>query len=152
MSICTTFTRRRQLSMASRVATVIRLAFAAGRISTLFGLEGTLKSALRADLCLRGWHWDDANQAAGNIMSAAHGLLGAERPSWYEGQADYVIAEGLLIERTRCKRCHKTLPEERPMFCSFLCKASHHNHLANVRNASADNAVDIVIKGVKSCR
>ena len=142
-------THRRRLIMAGQVATVIRLTFAAGRISTLFGLEGVLIAALRSDLCLRGWRWREAHGAAANIVHIAHGLLGAERPSWYEGQPDFVISPGLMIERTRCKRCHRPLPEGRPKYCSDLCKSAENHMICNLRNATAEVAADRAIKAAR---
>lgn len=129
---------------------MIRLAFAAGRISTLFGLEGVIVAALRSDLCLRGWRWREAHDAAANIVNIAHSLLGAERPTWYEGQLEHVIAAGLLIERTRCKRCHGALPEGRRKYCSTVCRSSDHSALATLRGASADRAADLAVKTARS--
>lgn len=145
MAVSHAFTQRRQLGMAGRVAKVIRLAFEAGRISSLLGLEGVLRSALRADLCLRGWQWADANQAAVNIVAVAHSLLGAERPDWYEGQPEYVVSDGLLIERTRCKLCHRPLPEERRKYCSQICGSADSHRLVRVRAASDKMVADMAV-------
>lgn len=131
------FNRRRKNAIAGEVAGVIRLSFQAGEIASLFGLEGPLRSAMRADLCLRGWHWNDADQAARDVVAVAHSLLGAERPDWYEGQPEYVIAAGVLIERTRCAWCHKKLPEGRPKYCSDICRAAQNAEM-NRRRALSD--------------
>jgi hypothetical protein len=130
--------RRRRVGIAGEVAGVIRLAFEAGEISSLFGLEGVLRASLRSDLCLRGWHWHEAQRAAADIVNVAHGLLGAERPSWNEGQADFVTAGGTLIERTRCKTCHKAMPEGHLKYCSKGCASADHHRIASRRNAAAD--------------
>lgn len=142
-------THRRRLVMAGQVATVIRLTFAAGRISTLFGLEGAIVAALRSDLCLRGWRWREAHGAAANIVHIAHGLLGAERPTWYEGQPDFVISPGLLIERTRCKRCHRPLPEGRPKYCSNACKSTDQKAIAAIRDATSEVAADRAVRNAR---
>lgn len=142
------FSRRRWQGMAGEVAGVIRLSFAAGEISSWLGLEGTMRAALRADLCLRGWQWRDANQAACDIVAHAHSLLGAERPSWYEGQPEYILAPGVLIERTRCRRCRKKLPEERPTFCSDICRRGHHTMLARIRAEADGEAADLAIRSI----
>lgn len=152
MTVSTTFTRRRRVGMTGEVAKVIRLAFAAGRITTLFGLEGALQAALHADLCLRGWHWVDAHQAATYIVEGARSLLGAKRPDWYEGQPEYVIAEGVLIERTHCKRCHGPLLEESRKYCSALCRYADHKALAAMRAASADQAADMAVRATRSSK
>ena len=135
--------------MAGQVATVIRLTFAAGRISTLFGLEGAIVAALRSDLCLQGWRWREAHGAAANIVHIAHGLLGAERPTWYEGQPDFVISPGLLIERTRCKRCHRPLPEGRPKYCSNACKSTDQKAIAAIRDATSEIAADRAVRNAR---
>lgn len=147
-SVAGNLTKRRKLGMAGQLAAVIRLAYAAGEISSLFGLEGALRASVRADLCLRGWCWRDANQMAVDLVAGAHGLLGAERPDWYEGQPDYVISEGLLIERTRCKRCHKKLPEGHPKFCSDQCRKNHHLLLFRVRSASEAASINLAIRSL----
>ncbi|WP_139816221.1 hypothetical protein [Planktotalea arctica] len=146
MSAHASFSKRRKLGMAGQIADVIRLAFADGQISSIFGLEGVMRASLRADLCLRGWRWLDADQAARDIVSGAHSLLGAKRPDWYEGQPEYVIAEGVLIERTRCKRCHKKLPENHYKFCGDVCRKSYHSVLFNLRHASELYAADLAIR------
>lgn len=140
--------RRRQLGMAGELAKVIRLAFAAGEISSLWGLEGTLRASLRSDLCLRGWSWPVANQTACDVVAGAHGLLGAERPDWADAQPEYILAPGVLIERVRCQRCHKTLPEGRPKFCSDICRRGYHLMLHRVRAASDRDSADLAIRSV----
>jgi hypothetical protein len=142
------FTRRRKTTIAGDIATVIRLAFLAGDIACLFGLEGPLRASLRADLCLRGWRWIDADQAARDIMAGAHRIAGAERPDWQEGQPEWVIREGVLIERTRCIKCHKPLPEENYKFCSRLCGDAHQHRMAELRKGSEDTILTIAIKNV----
>lgn len=142
------FSQRRQLGMAGAIAGVIRVAFLSGEISSLFGLEGTLRASLRADLCLKGWRWRDAHRAASDIVGGAHSLLGAERPSWYQGQPEYILAPGVLIERVRCQRCHKRLPKERPKFCSDICRQGYHERLSRIRAAADGDAADLAIKSI----
>lgn len=140
------FNRRRKNTIAGEVAGVIRLSFQAGEIASLFGLEGPLRSAMRADLCMRGWQWSDADQAARDVVATAHSLLGAERPDWYEGQPEYVIAPGVLIERTRCAWCHKRLPEGRPKFCSDTCKSAYKGRVFRLRSATDEKAAEIAVR------
>lgn len=142
------FNKRRKNTIAGDIATVIRLAFQAGEIATLFGLEGPLRASLRGDLCLRGWSWSDADQAARDIMASAHRIAGAERPDWYEGQPEYTIREGVLIERTRCVKCHKPLPEGHHKFCSRLCGDAHTKRMAELRKGQEDAVLKIAIKHV----
>ncbi len=148
MGVVQTFTRRRQTTIAGDVAGVIRLAFAAGEIASLWGLEGTLRASLRADLCLRGWQWAVADQTARDIVAGAHRFIGAERPSWYEGQPEHVISEGTLIERTRCACCHKPLPEDRKKFCSSICYTSHKHRLSRRRAVADDKGAEMAIRAL----
>lgn len=130
------FSRRRQQGISGDVAGVIRRALSKGEISSVFGLEGPLRAALRAHLCLRGWGWIDAHRASVDVVRGALMLLGAERPSWNEGQADYAISEAILIERTRCKHCGNTLPEGQRKYCHRGCASVDHQRLAVRRRAS----------------
>lgn len=146
MGVVQKFTRRRQNTIASEIAGVIRLAFASGEIASLWGLEGTLRASLRADLCLRGWSWSVADQAARDIVAGAHRLIGAERPDWYEGQPEWTIEAGTLIERTRCVRCHKPLPEGHYKYCSGLCSAAHHMRQSRIRHAEGERAAEMAVR------
>lgn len=146
MGVVTTFTRRRQNTIAGDIAGVIRLAFEAGHIASMLGLEGILRASLRADLCLRGWQWIDADRAAIDIVASAHRLLGAERPDWYEGQREWTVEAGTLIERTRCARCHKKLPEGNFKYCSRLCNTGHANRRHALRTVADGKAADMAIR------
>lgn len=130
------------------IVAVIRLAFAAGATATLFGLEGPLRAALRSDLCLQGWRWRDADTMARFLLEEAFRTVRAERPDWNEGQPEWVISSGDLIERTRCAQCHNPLPEGRPKFCSDGCRNVYHLRLIRRREAQEDLALDLAIKHV----
>jgi hypothetical protein len=87
-----------------------------------------------------------ADQAAKDIVAGAHRLLGAERPSWYEGQPEYIISSGDLIERTRCACCHKPLPDGRPKFCSDICRTAKNARQSRIREASDERAADMAVR------
>ncbi len=108
-------------ALVQELAGVIRLAFEAGATASLWGLEGPLRHAIRSDLCLQGWKWKAADQMARDVLDEAFRRVRANRPTWEEGQPEWVIHEGLLIERTRCANCHKPLPEGHYKYCSKLC-------------------------------
>ena len=135
-------------ALAKKMAHTIQLAFEAGMIGSLFGLEGTLRAGIRSDLCLQGWRWQDANDVAKLLVDEALRIARAERPSWYEGQPEWTIRERLLIERTRCIKCHKPLPPENHKFCSYLCGHAYRENQRLKRNASEDTAVRIATKSI----
>ncbi|UFS65168.1 hypothetical protein LO749_00945 [Paracoccus denitrificans] len=132
-------------AMVKDLAALVRLAFEAGETASIFGLEGPLRAGLRADFCLQGWGWTSADLMARDLMAEVFNSVGAARPDWYEGQPEWTIEAGTLIERTRCVRCHETLPEGHYKFCSRLCNTSHANWMARMRQASEDQAVHMAV-------
>lgn len=144
--------RRRRLGpgrfdmLVKEMAGVIRLAFEAGATATLFGLEGPLRQAIRSDLCLLGWWWDEADLMAREMLDAAFCKVNATRPAWNEGQPEWTIHAGTLIERTRCVRCHAPLPEGHFKFCSSLCASTHRKRLVEIQEADEERALDLVIR------
>jgi hypothetical protein len=121
-----------------------REAFSDGRITTLFGYEGLQRATIRSVLCLRGVSWAMADQMAAGVVADVLLTLAAKRPTWNEGQPEWTIEGGALIERTRCACCHKPLPEERPKFCSDGCKRVHGLRVFRMRNASDEQMVKLI--------
>ena len=138
--------KQRADALVNELVAVIKLAFEAGATGSLFGLEGPLRHAIRGDLCLQGWRWKDANIMAEDVLAEAFRRARAVRPTWAEGQPEWVISAGDLIERTRCVRCHKPLPEGHHKFCSQPCAKSHSAKLALRREATDDRAVTLAIR------
>ncbi|WP_424992404.1 hypothetical protein [Oceaniradius stylonematis] len=103
---------------------------------TKFAFEGACRHGLRSALCLEGWQWAEADRVAAEIVSVALNIIGARRPTWQEGQPEWTQPGAMPIERERCKRCAKPLPESRTMFCSDLCRAAEHNEKAVERRRS----------------
>lgn len=130
--------RARYDALLASLVALHRLSKDAGQVVTYFALEGTLRAAVRSDLCLQGWSWSEADQVARTLLAEVYRTLRAERPSWGEGQPEWVQHAGTLIERTRCAKCHKTLPEGHSKFCSRICATSFHDRLAKVRRANED--------------
>lgn len=93
----------------------------------MFGLEGPLRASLRASLCLQGWALSDADEVARRVLSGAFLCLCVKRPGWEEGQSEFVVHGGTLIERTRCVRCGNGLPDGHRKFCGRLCADAHHS-------------------------
>lgn len=135
-------------NLVRELAGVIRLAFEAGATASLFGLEGPLREGIRADLCRQGWRWQDADDMARELLDNAFRVVRAFRPSWEEGQPEWAIHAGTLIERTRCMRCHGPLPEGHYKFCSDICGASHSQRLATRKQAQGEKAVKLAILSI----
>lgn len=132
--------------LVKELAGAIRLAFEAGITASLFGLEGPLRAEIRADLCRQTWCWQDADDMAREMLDNAFRVVRANRPAWDEGQAEWTIHAGSLIERTRCARCHKDLPEGHYKFCSKACAASLHQKMARLKQAEGDRAVKLATR------
>src|SRR5690606_914919 len=117
--------RPRQLNRDKRrhlIDTVARLMKAAkesGAAATLLNFEGPCRHGLRSRLCLEGWPWQDADAMAADIVATAMRQIGAQRPTWAEGQPEWSQqGAGALIERTRCAHCGSPLPDENRKYCS----------------------------------
>lgn len=133
-------------ALVRELAGVIRLAFEAGATGSLFGLEGPLRHAIRSDLCLQGWRWKDADAMAREMMDEAFRAVRATRPTWNEGQPEWTIPANTLIERTRCVRCGKPLPEGHHKFCSDLCASTFHARLLRLREGREDQVLKIATR------
>lgn len=135
----------RHRALVLRIVNIIRTQIAEGRLATPFGLDGPMRHAVRGKLCLEGWGWSEADEAAKHVLSECYVMLRAERPSWNEGQPDWVTHGGQLIERTRCARCHKPLQGEQKKFCSSLCASGYHMVLRNIQKADESKVLKIVV-------
>ena len=86
-----------------------------------FEHEGSTISSLRSGLCLQGHGWLRANAEATRFVAEALAKLGAQRPSWEQGQAEYTVP------RETCSWCGSPVREEYLFgphaigFCSDLC-------------------------------
>jgi hypothetical protein len=135
-------------ALVRELARVIVLAFEAGDTGSLFGLEGPLRHGIRSDLCLQGWKWKDADTLSREALADAFRLAGAIRPSWNEGQLEWTIEAGTLIERTRCARCGNPLPEGHYKFCGRLCASAHSVRLHRLKNATEEQAVKMATNSI----
>lgn len=133
-------------TIVKELAAVTRLAFEAGAIASKFGLEGPLRHEIRADLCLQGWRWRDADEIAREMMEETFRVMRVARPDWYEGQLEWTVHAGTLIERTRCVHCHGQLPEGHWKFCGALCQSASFRRLSRLRAANEDEAVRIATR------
>lgn len=131
--------------LVRELARVIRMAFEAGDTGSLFGLEGPLRAGIRSDLCRQGWAWLTADLCARDLLDDAFRVVRAVRPTWDQGQPEWTIEAGTLIERTHCVRCRKPLPEGYFRFCSALCRGAHHKMVTAIREANEADAYDKVV-------
>ncbi|WP_313349942.1 hypothetical protein [Paracoccus sp. (in: a-proteobacteria)] len=140
--------RGRYDALAKRLAMVIRVAFETGATGSLFGLEGPLRHSIRADLCLQGWGWSGADLMARDLLDDAFRRVNAQRPDWDEGQPEWTIHAGTLIERTRCVRCHAPLPEGHFKYCGSNCRVGHWMWMSRRKEAAGDTAVMMAIRSI----
>ncbi|HWA00391.1 MAG TPA: hypothetical protein VG841_08755 [Caulobacterales bacterium] len=92
--------------------------------------EGPLRAGFRARLCLEGWRWDDADNAADVVVQQALRQSGCDqRPTWEMGQPGYT-GWASLTERERCAECAAPIPDSRSggtkgraavLYCSDRC-------------------------------
>lgn len=88
------------LSKDRRRAVIFKMVGAMSEWShSAFEWEGSARHAVRSALCLRGYSWDRSDEEARAIVAGALKEMGAQRPSWEEGQWRYT--EG----RDCCKHC-----------------------------------------------
>ncbi|WGG58253.1 hypothetical protein [Brucella intermedia] len=86
-----------------------------------FEREGPVVAGLRSALCLEGYPFAQAEREAESLVSTAFTKLGYARPSYEEGQREYVTP------RENCAWCDMLIPEEffredRPInYCSDIC-------------------------------
>jgi hypothetical protein len=119
--------RRRQAQRAARAEAVRRIACILKTYETSpFQYEGACIHGVRSALCLRGWQWSAANDHARSLVHSALDRIGARRPSWDQGQPEYLQYGIVMVERTRCARCTRKLPDDRRIWCSDVCFMNAH--------------------------
>ncbi|WP_159727171.1 hypothetical protein [Methylosinus sp. Ce-a6] len=109
--------RHRREAIVDLVAALMRWAE-----PTAFAIEGPARAAIRARLCEAGWKWGRADAAADDAVQAALARVGAERPTWKQGQPEWTQEAVLPIEREHCVRCRKPIPEGSSKFCGSICR------------------------------
>lgn len=112
------FTGKRRLNAIERVM----IGLERWRLSP-FEREGECRNGIRATLCLQGHGWDAADAAASDLVSEALRRIGAERPSWQEGQWFYTTP------REQCARCGRDVDDVDQArgfrHCSPECARAH---------------------------
>lgn len=95
--------------------------FANGTTPSKFNYEGVFIAELRSSLCLIGWAWPVADQAARNVVAEALRLARAARPSWAEGQRAYTQTD--VTRDACCRNCGVGLKARQVSFCSGSCRS-----------------------------
>lgn len=114
---------------------------------TPFENEAAARHGLRQSFCLKSLGWETADLESASLVADALKAMGITRPSWIEGQRQYVIA----VED--CAWCSLPLPAEvregarRGRFCSSVCASNSLNHRSYESRARYD-AVRIIAAGV----
>lgn len=104
-----------------------------------FNAEGPLRHGFRSGLCLEGWHWNDADDEAAQIVAIALRWVGAKRPTWEEAQPEWWAQ---LIEHKHCVRCTRIIPDDRTggqrgrgavLYCSNECASSAYSERSRLQ-------------------
>jgi hypothetical protein len=122
-----------------------------------FENEGPCRAGIRAQLCLQGVPWAPADQEAADLVANAFRALGVSvRPSWEEGQREYVVP------RECCAWCGVDVPndlmaEKRHYgFCSDVCARSAmlHRDYTNARHETRayEDARDVIRRAARPAR
>jgi hypothetical protein len=115
---------------------------------TEFENEGRTVAGIRSALCLKGFPWSQSHEEAASLVLEAFRRMGAARPSWDEGQPEY------LIPAENCKYCGEAFSEEelaglrRPLYCSIACARAaltyRYQHLIKSEHRGAIRAYQLI--------
>jgi hypothetical protein len=100
------------------MAVVMVRVFRDGVIGSKFAHEGCFIAELRSSLCLAGWPWPVADEAARKAVAEALRLARASRSTWADGQRVFV---GLEVKEFVCRQCGVGLRERQVHWCSNRC-------------------------------
>lgn len=119
-----------------------------------FEFEGAVRAGLRSSLCLQGFAWDRSDAEATGIITACLIRLNAVRPTWDQGQKEYVNG------REKCSWCGCSVPNDLLRgrdrhfgFCSDYCArhAIQERNLFSLRDySSAYNDALFVLRRVNN--
>ena len=116
---------RSKTRIIAAMAVVMKRDFRNGITPSLFTYEGVFRAELRSSLCLAGWPWPVADQAARDLVGEALRRINAQRPAWYEAQRDYV-RDGAMPQG-HCRECGAALQGMKQTYCSDTCKSTYKN-------------------------
>jgi len=108
--------RDRQAAIRDKIVIIMREAE-----PTPFAAEGPCRAGIRSALCLQGWRWRTADDAAAEIVESVLRQVGAIRPTWKQGQPEWTQDGVMAVEYEHCRNCAKPLPEGHFKFCCAPC-------------------------------
>ncbi|MDI7864098.1 hypothetical protein MRS76_19295 [Rhizobiaceae bacterium n13] len=91
--------------------------------SSPFENEGAARAGIRAAMCMRGHSWSVAEAEAASLLTASFLKIGAQRPSWEQGQREYTTPE----ENCRwcgCDIAADLMTGRASRYCSEVCARS----------------------------
>lgn len=120
--------------------------------NTVFEFEGYCRHEVRGRLCLEGWQWQVADDFAAAVLDTALRRLGAQRPSWREGQPQWTQEGYIFVERTRCVNCGGKIPEGNKLYCGSNCNAAAKEREYRLMASAGDLAWRLERRRVVECR
>jgi hypothetical protein len=106
---------------------------------TRFRFEGAIRAGIRAYLVLCGDTWRDADDNAAQVVKAAFWKLRVARPSWLEGQPEWVRLDGRVFCAN--EKCQKIIERDSALYCSEECRTRTKS-----RRGYAEHAEENVIR------
>lgn len=117
---------------------------------THFEKEGVTVAGLRSGLCLSGYGFDRSDAEARSLVVEALRAMGARRPTWEEGQREYVASPDY------CRTCRGPLDEESLTsgvpFCSAECAQATYVRREFQERTRRDRAYAEVAHAVQTLR
>jgi hypothetical protein len=126
--------------------------------SSKFEYEAACRYGIRSHLCLKGALWDEADQRAASIVTAALDQIKAVRPTFWEGQSDYADTD---TSAGFCARgsCGRPIPVDlessngTPIkYCSKICKNRAHADRARIHGNKSSLAEYLAVCAAQSER
>jgi hypothetical protein len=116
-----------------------------------FEHEGSCHHGIRSALCLQGYSWRVADAEAEALVAEAVGLLGLDRPTWEQGQPEYVEPRDL------CIRCGAPIvgvngASRAYRFCSEVCARSAREKHDFQRRSETDRVYAAAARIIKKAR
>lgn len=107
-----------------------------------FENEGSVRAGMRSALCLKGYGWNRSDRQVEDIVAQALRLMGAERPSFEQGQPAYSNGTDFchwcfcpIDEEDRSRRRRFCTPECAQIGLQYMTRKTTHHYGAVLRSA-----------------